>query len=149
MSSSTDFKPTILLLSGAWHPAACLDTLRAELQKASYTTVNEQLACLSPSDPSAHGVSTDATYIRDSLLLPLLNDGKRVVMVMHSYAGHPGSGAAYGLSVEERQEAGLKGGVVGLIYMTAFMVPSGMSNVDTNPPPLEGMSVDEKVRTGS
>lgn len=70
-------------------------------------------------------------------------------MVMHSYAGNPGSGAAYGLSVEEREEAGLKGGVVGLIYMAAFMVPSGQSNADTEPPPLIGMSFDGKVRTKS
>lgn len=149
MSSTTDSKPTILLVPGAWHPASCLDSLRAELHKASYPTVSEQLACLAPSDPDAHSVSTDAAYIRDSLLLPLLDDGKRVVMVLHSYAGHPGSGAAYGLSVEEREEAGLKGGVVGLIFMAAFVVSSGQSNVAQNPPPLDAFSVDEKVRSAS
>ena len=141
-----NLNPIIVLIPGAWHTPECFQTLRTHLSNHSFTTFCEKLPSISTSEPSAHTAQTDASFIRNELLLPLLNEGKRIVIVMHSYGGQPGSAAAYGLSEEERAKEGLEGGVVGLIYMAAFVVPSGQTCVEMEPPPLEGRSVDEKTR---
>jgi len=44
---------------------------------------------------------------------------------MHSYAGFPGTEATKNLSKTNRQEQGKEGGVVGLVYVAAWMPPVG------------------------
>ena len=72
----------------------------------------------------------DANYIREKLLIPYLNEGNDIVMVMHSYGGECGGQAVMGLTKAERKREGKKGGIIGLIYMTAFMIPRGRSLTD-------------------
>jgi len=102
----TTTKPTILLIPGAWHTPAHYSALLKELEKSSYPTTSHKLPSVDCTDASKHTAQTDADFIRTQLLLPLLDDGKRVVVAMHSYGGLPGSAAAYGLSEEERREEG-------------------------------------------
>lgn len=146
-------KPTILLIPGLWHTPEYFDALRTELAKHSYETISRQLPCIDCTHPSKHSAQSDADFIRSQLLLPLLDSGKRVVVAMHSYGGVPGGGAAYGLSEEERSAQGLEGGVVGLIYFTAFLVPGGKTvatcddmEAPPNPPPI-GFEMKEDVGT--
>lgn len=61
------------------------------------------------------------------LLAPLLEVGKDIVLVMHSYGGPPGSVAARGQSKTERKSRGLKGGVIGLVFIAALLAPEGAS----------------------
>ena len=51
-------------------------------------------------------------------------------MIAHSYGGIPAAGAVYGLSKTTRRQDGKKGGVIGLIYVSAFVVPKGRSLVE-------------------
>ncbi|KEF52992.1 uncharacterized protein A1O9_10900 [Exophiala aquamarina CBS 119918] len=44
---------------------------------------------------------------------------------MHSYGGLVGSEAAAGLGRAERSKYGLQGGVIGLMYVCAFILPLG------------------------
>ena len=48
---------------------------------------------------------------------------------MHSYGGAVGSSAIAGLSAKERAEQGLKGGIVHLLYLSAYILPVGGSVV--------------------
>ncbi|KAL9583413.1 MAG: hypothetical protein Q9212_002720 [Teloschistes hypoglaucus] len=48
---------------------------------------------------------------------------------MHSYSGGPGSMAAKGLSVAERRNRGQPGGIVGLIFLAAFVAHDGQTLV--------------------
>ncbi|RGP71250.1 hypothetical protein FLONG3_7200 [Fusarium longipes] len=61
----------------------------------------------------------DAESLRTNLLVPLIEEEKDVVVVMHSYGGMYGSQAVQGLSKGERQQAGKKGGVTALVYVSA------------------------------
>ncbi|KAI9643806.1 hypothetical protein NHQ30_007156 [Ciborinia camelliae] len=46
----------------------------------------------------------DAAYVRDQMILPILDvEGHDVVLVMHSYSGVPGSAAAVGLGKKDRE----------------------------------------------
>lgn len=51
-----------------------------------------------------------------------------VVVVMHSFSGMTGGTALEGLSKEVRSSQNLKGGVVRLIYVVAFLVPEGFQH---------------------
>ena len=146
-------KPTILLIPGLWHTPECFDALRTELEEYGYETVSRQLPSIDSAHPSKHSAQSDADFIRSQLLLPLLDSGKCVAVIMHSYGGLPGSAAAYGLSEEERNKEGLKGGVVGLIFVASFVIPveKTCSTCDdgVEHPPMVGFNMEEDVGTHS
>lgn len=53
------------------------------------------------------------------------NNGKDVVVVMHSYAGFPGTEATKDLGKTEHHKQGKEGGFVGLVYVAAWTPPVG------------------------
>lgn len=59
-----------------------------------------------------------------------MDGGKEIVLVMHSYGGMPGGAAAYGLSKQERSAVGLRGGIIGLVYIAALIARQGDALVD-------------------
>ena len=57
-----------------------------------------------------------------------------MVLLMHSYGGSPGNGSAVGLSKKERERDGKKGGVVGLVLVSAYVAKEGQKiGKDLNP----------------
>ncbi|RFU35392.1 hypothetical protein B7463_g935, partial [Scytalidium lignicola] len=84
----------------------------------------------SPSLNGTADVATDVAFIRDEIILPLVDSGKYLVIGAHSYAGVSAAGAAQGLTVPERQQKGLKGGVLGIVYISGLCVPVGSSVVE-------------------
>jgi len=58
------------------------------------------------------------------VLLPLLDEGKEVFMVAHSYGGIPACASTEGYSIAERAKEGKPGGVKGIFFITAFAVPA-------------------------
>ena len=124
-------KPTILVIPGAWFPSSTYQPLLDVLEKAGFPTMYSRLTSLNPPDPSTTSIAADAAAIREKALLPLIEDqGKEVVLVMHSYGSLPGGAAAIGLGVKERKRQGKKGGVLGLIPITAFVIPENTSMED-------------------
>lgn len=121
--------PTIVIIPGAFHIPAHLSSLCAQLETAGYATASMKLPSVDPSTPAAAAVGTpsnDALFIREKLLLPLIEEeGKDVVLLMHSYGGSPGNGSAVGLSKEARERDGKKGGVVGLVFVSAYVAKEG------------------------
>ena len=61
---------------------------------------------------------------------PLLDEGKDVVIAMHSYGSVVGSSAVQGLSKTERAREGKKGEVLGLVWMVGLVIPVGVSALD-------------------
>lgn len=124
-------KPTILLISGAWFHSSTYDSFISHLQQLSFPTVYASYPSLNPSDPKTACASLDTGFIINEYLHPLIEDqGKDVVIVMHCYGGVPGSAAAVGLGKVQRVKKEKKGGVVGLIYISAIVVPGGASAAD-------------------
>ena len=75
--------------------------------------------------------ATDTSFILRNYLIPLIEiEEKDVVIVMHSYSGIPGSGAATGLGKATRKQEGRKGGLVGLVHSSGFVLPEGLSCAD-------------------
>lgn len=60
------------------------------------------------------------------MILPILEHEEHdVILVMHSYAGVPGSAAALGLGKKERVAQGKKAGVIGQIFYAAMLLKGG------------------------
>ena len=97
----------------------------AHLHEAGYPTMSVTLPSVGSQEPKKIEVTTDVAFIREEMLLPLLEDGKDVILVMHSYGGLPGGAAAKGLSKSERRSEGQPGGVIGLVFLAAFLAREG------------------------
>lgn len=120
-------KPTIILVPGAWHSPSHYESLLVKLREAGYLTKSEKLSSVGSSQPLDQTAALDATAIKRDLLQPELDLGKDVILVMHSYGGSPGAAAAKGNSKSERAAAGKQGGIIGLIFVCAFLANEGDS----------------------
>lgn len=117
-------KPTLVLVPGACLTTPVFDLFLPLLEKAGYPTATLQVASADPPDPQAANATADAAALRNQLL-PLLDAGKELVLVLHSYAGVPGGGAVAGLSKTVRAQQRKRGGVVGMVWMAAIVLPEG------------------------
>ncbi|KAF2806570.1 alpha/beta-hydrolase [Mytilinidion resinicola] len=115
-------KPVFVLLHGAWHSPKCWDRLITELEKAGYSAFAPALPS-SGSNPPVPDWNADIDIIRSTV--SDLVQKHDVIIVMHSFSGMTGGTALEGLDKEACFSKGLKGGVVRLIYMAAFLVPEG------------------------
>jgi len=121
-------KPTILFVHGGWHSSAHFEPIISLLSQHSYPALCPQL-------PSYYSRTTinlydDASTIRSALAKLVETEGKEVLVVFHSYGGQVGTEAVYeSFGKKYREKLGLKGGVVGLFYMCAFILPLGQSVV--------------------
>ena len=113
---------TVVLVAGAFHVDSVMDVLGAQLQQKGYNTRTWGLKSVNKPDVS---VSQDSVLLAEGILEPLMEQGKDVVLYLHSYAGFPGSAAIAGLSKAERNAKGLQGGIIGLIFQSAFVPKVG------------------------
>jgi len=78
--------------------------------------------------PDAH---TDARFVEARLRQLVEDEGKLVLVIAHSWGGIPASEACKeALCLPARKAVGKKGGVFGILFLTAFCVPVGMSTID-------------------
>jgi predicted alpha/beta hydrolase family esterase len=121
MSSS---KPTFLIVPGAWHPSSAYQLLADQLNTSNFTAVIATHPSLNSKEPLSATSAQDTQVVR-AILLSLLDKTEDVVLVAHSYGGVSGSGAAHGLSKISRVNAGKRNGVIGIVYIAGFLIPSG------------------------
>ncbi|KAF4311938.1 hypothetical protein GTA08_BOTSDO12061 [Botryosphaeria dothidea] len=116
-------KPTLVFAPGAWHTPACFDAVRDQLHARGWAT--EAVAYPSVgAEPPTLGLAEDVAAVR-STLERLADEGKQIVLTVHSYGGLVGQNAVEGLGYKQRAAAGKKGGVILLVYLTAFVAPKG------------------------
>jgi len=123
--------PTIVLVHGAWSTPPIYDPFVKALRVASYTVHCPLLpTCSSTSSKSSSDAkfSSDVTTVRH-LVSSLADASTDVVLLMHSYGGAVGSSAIADLSSKQRAQQGLAGGVVHLLYLSAYILPVGGSVV--------------------
>lgn len=120
-------QPTLVLIPGLWHGPECFAALRSQLEP-KYDTVTDKMPSVGAADPTKIGLQNDIEHVRNRLLLPLLEQNKDIVLVMHSYAGIPGAAAVEGLDEESRGPG--KGAVLGLIYLSANVIPEEINQME-------------------
>ncbi|KAF2845689.1 alpha/beta-hydrolase [Plenodomus tracheiphilus IPT5] len=116
-------KPIIVFAPGAWHTPDCFDIAREQLHQRGWETETVAYPSVG-AEPPNKGLADDAAALR-STLERLSDDGKEIVLVVHSYGGLVGQNALEGLGYKQRQAVGKKGGVIIFVYLAAFVVPKG------------------------
>ncbi len=125
--------PTVVILvPGAWHAPDHYSRFLDGVQHHGLETLSERNPSCDAPNPHETSTAADASAIRQ-LILSQFDKGYDVVIAMHSYGGCPGAAAAHGLSKTERQAAGQKGGVIGLIFICAFVADEGDSLISKLP----------------
>ncbi|POS75133.1 hypothetical protein DHEL01_v206467 [Diaporthe helianthi] len=119
-------KPTIIIVPGAWQKPSAFVTIVKALQDAGYPTVHVPLPTVGGTELPLAGLSDDVEAVR-KVLVPIVEDGKEVVVIGHSAGGISMSGAVEGYDAGSRKAAGKAGGVVRCIFATAFILPKGQS----------------------
>lgn len=122
--SAAQSNPTFLFTPGAWHLPGVFDTVRADLSRRGYDSAAVKLVSVDPTDPKTQGVAADAAAVRGELE-KLVDQGKEVIMVCHSYGGVPTASAVEGMNLADRTARGEKGGVAMMVYLTSFAIPAG------------------------
>lgn len=120
-------KPTFFVVPGGWHPPSVYGDFATHLENLGYPTITVSLPSFNASNPKTASCSEDTKGLRQKLLPLIEADEKEVVVIAHSYGGIPAGGAARGLSKTTRQQDGKKGGVLGMVYLAAFVVSEGTS----------------------
>ncbi|KAG8158069.1 hypothetical protein KVR01_011830 [Diaporthe batatas] len=127
MASST--RPTLLFLHGGWHVPQSYHKLTDALRAAGFEVHNPRYLSMNQSRPPNADLSSDTDLIR-SYATSLVEAGRTVAVLMHSYGGQVGTNALHGLSKKAGAAKGQQGGISHLIYMAAFALPEGKSMMD-------------------
>lgn len=120
-------KPTIVIVPGSFSPTSFYDTFISKLSAYGYNAV--AVALPSVGGKTVTDMRDDAVAVR-KVTSKLIDEGKNVVLVSHSYGGLPATESAEGLSKKEREASGETGGISALLYVTALLVAPGESLAD-------------------
>jgi pimeloyl-ACP methyl ester carboxylesterase len=122
-------KATVLVVGGGWHLPQSYAKLTKQLESIGYEVQVPILPSMNGSRPPTKSLGDDTDHIR-SVAEGLVNEGRDVVVLMHSYGGQVGTNALYGLGKDHSKEAEQLGGISRLIYMTAYAIQEGKAMID-------------------
>jgi hypothetical protein len=124
----TSTKPTILFVPGAWHKSACYTPVIKKLNSQGFETATVELASVG-AFPGLQTWADDITNIQKAVT-SLADQGKRIIVVAHSYSSLPTGEAIKGFLRRECEAEGKAGGVVHFVYISAFVLPPSTSLMD-------------------
>ncbi|KAK8066780.1 hypothetical protein PG997_013527 [Apiospora hydei] len=129
-------KPVIVIVPGAWQKPVAFEGLVQRLQTAGFEAIHVPLPTVGGTDLPLAGLAEDVAAVQ-AVLQKLAGEGKKALVVGHSAGGLVGSNAVAG-----------QDNVVGLIYLSAFMIPKGKALLDMlggNPLPWMNVQGDRVV----
>ena len=119
-------QPAIVLVHGSWHVPEHYADFVQQLQQAGFEVFCPRLPTCDASKRLTADMFADAQVVR-SQVISLIDQSRKIVMLLHSYGGAVGTEAVKDLSLSERAAKGQQGGVIHLIYMCGFMLQVGES----------------------
>ena len=123
-------EPIIVLVHDIWHTPEHYRPYITALEQSAFQVYCPLLSTCDLSLPPAQRSVLIDLAILSSLVKSLVAAGKKVIMVMHGYGGIIGSNVPEILSFDYRAARGRRGGVIHLLYMSAYILPSDRSMVE-------------------
>ncbi|KAI1325843.1 Alpha/beta hydrolase fold-1 [Xylariaceae sp. FL0255] len=121
--------PMIFFVPGAWHGPWVFDQTRHILSERGFDTATSDLRTVESNDASI-GVQDDANHVR-SALTKLIDMGKEIIVVAHSYGGIIAANSIDpSLGIKQRAADSCKGGVILVLLLAAFAIPKNTSLLD-------------------
>lgn len=119
-------RPIVVVVPGSFTTEVLYTILIDKLKAQHYEVIFISLPTTMRGPGKIPTMYDDAAYIH-GICQNLADDGKEIVLTMHSYGGFPGNQSASGLGKKEREAAGKVGGVVQLVYYSAIIGSRGQS----------------------
>lgn len=121
------YGPLLEALQGRGIAAYCPQLPTADLAKLNVGDVHNPDFDRGP-PPGGYPQGEDDTEAVLGVLKPLVENGKDVLLVGHSSGGWVATQAAQrDLQADVRKSRGLDGGIIGILYVGAFVIPVGES----------------------
>ena len=141
MTSSA--KPTVVWVPGLLHTPAFFEPINNALAKLSIHGICVSMPNYGP-DAASSEPYDDVKAVR-AVVEALVDEGKEVILIGHSYGGVPACQSVRGLEKNQRVKDGKAGGIVRVIFMAAFVIPEGTSTFQYTggnlPPPWAEVEV--------
>ena len=122
--------PSVLIVPGAWHQIEAYQSFISHLHDVGFAVSAVNLPSFDTNTPLETSCFKDTEAVRVQILNLIDKEAKDVLVVAHSYGGIPAGGAVSGLSKVARLKEGKQGGVIGIVYITAFVAREGTSVFD-------------------
>ncbi|KAI0189031.1 alpha/beta-hydrolase [Astrocystis sublimbata] len=122
-------KPTIILVSGAFHTPQSYQKLTHALETYGYEVHVPRLPTCNEARPPNADLASDTELVR-RYVETLVHAGRTVIAIGHSYGGQVVSNALCSLGTDTRSSNGLTGGVSKLIFMVGYALDKGKSTAD-------------------
>lgn len=132
--------PALILIPGAYTPHTVYNSFLPLLSAYGIEVYALPLQSVGRRPLPAPHMYDDAAFIAAEIR-KLVDVGKRVVLLGHSYGGVPISQCTKGLTVKERAAEGKKGGIARLVYLTAVVPRPGETASGEAPGDLAGAGV--------
>jgi pimeloyl-ACP methyl ester carboxylesterase len=136
--------PVVVLIPGSFSVAAMYYPILDKLQASgveSYVTTLPSASRNPPESPASLADDIDAI---SNTVRTIVDQGKEVVLLAHSYGGMVASGLPLELSQTHRRKNAQDGGVISIIFLAAIVLPVGRSVIDDQGmPPSRIVLVDE------
>ena len=110
-------RPTFVCIPEASLSPIIYDPVKSALLYHGYEVVPLGLPSIG-GEPATYDFTEDVLAIRN-YITTVAETGRDIILVMHGYAGVPGGEALHGLGKIEREQRGLRGGVVRLVFIMA------------------------------
>ncbi|KIW37879.1 uncharacterized protein PV06_09861 [Exophiala oligosperma] len=119
-------RPAIVLVPGAACRLIFYTDLVEQLSKDFETHAYDLLTASREPPQQAATLADDAAFFHDKIQ-DLVNAGKDVVVLAHSYGGMPATDSVQGLLKSDRASQGLPGGVVRIVYLSCIVGDVGQT----------------------
>ncbi|KAK5096752.1 hypothetical protein LTR70_002878 [Exophiala xenobiotica] len=151
-------KPVMVIVPGGFCSPQTYEHVEQLLHQQGYETIIPNLTVCGDlssktaasrewRDMAEKGVADDVKLIH-SLLLPLLDQGRKAVIVAHSYGSVPAMLSIEGQTVSERAERNSIGGIIAYVNVSGFAHPARGKNVfgsDDEPPLMPYHVLEEGI----
>lgn len=128
--ATSDSLPTILLVPGAFTNPSCYDLVQPHLQRHGCPVVVASFSSSNPEKPEDHTAASDGKILLEKYLLPLIDEGREVVVFAHSFGATNPVWSGSKAVQAPAQRNGLPGGVLGLLYISFAMCTDGQSQLE-------------------
>jgi alpha-beta hydrolase superfamily lysophospholipase len=123
-------KPLILIVPGSFHGPVHYEKVAELLRERGYEVITPALVTTGAGDLDPTLDHIDDQHVIHKALLPLLDQGKKAVVVSHSYGSLPAATAVEGQTTAERSARGLKGGIEAIVTITSFVFPTRGKSIE-------------------
>lgn len=123
--------PVVMISHGAWHTPEHYAHLTQYLHTVGFAKVlcpQHLSAKTTVPFPETASLEYDTLQLYETVR-SVVDLGHPVILLMHSYGGVVGNNATDGFLRPQRKARGLQGGIVHLVYFSAFVMPAGTSMV--------------------